>query len=47
MCNAAGAPGAVLADDLVTPSSLAYDPKTGLVIVAELDPGRLVVTPVP
>jgi hypothetical protein len=47
MCNAAGTPVAVLADDLVTPSSLAYDPKTGSVIVAELDPGRLVVILVP
>jgi hypothetical protein len=47
VCNALGTPVAVLADDLVTPSSLAYDRETGLVVVAELDSGRLVVIPLP
>jgi hypothetical protein len=47
VCNASGAPVAVLADDLVTPSSMAYDPRTGSVIVAEINPGRLTVIPLP
>jgi hypothetical protein len=47
VCNASGTPVAVLADDLITPSSLAYDPKTGLVVVAELNPGDLIVIPLP
>ena len=43
--DADGNPIAVVAGGLVTPSSMAYDPETGFVIVAELDPGRLVLIP--
>ena len=45
--DASGGGGVVLDDELVTPSSLAYDPRTGLVIVAEINPGRLTVIPLP
>jgi hypothetical protein len=45
--DATGTPMAVLADDLITPSSMAYDPRTGSVIVAEINPGSVVVIPLP
>jgi hypothetical protein len=45
--NTSGKSVAVLDDELVTPSAMAYDPVTGSVIVTEIDPGRLVVLPVP
>ena len=45
--DADGNPVAVLAGGLVTPSSMAYDPRTGSVIVAEINPGDLLVIPLP
>src|SRR5207244_4214419 len=38
---------AVLDDALVTPSSMAYDPRSDRVIVAEINPGDLVLIPLP
>ena len=45
--DARGTPVAVLADTLVTPSSMVYDRKSGTVIVAESNPGGLVLIPLP
>ena len=45
--DASGTPVAVLANDLITPSSMVYDRKTGSIVVAEINPGVLVVIPLP
>jgi hypothetical protein len=45
--DASGARGIVLADELVTPSSLAFDPRTGAIVVAQINPGDLVVIQLP
>ncbi len=45
--DASANPVAVIAADLVTPSSMVYDRGTGTVIVAEINTGKLVFIPLP
>jgi hypothetical protein len=45
--DAWGDPIAILNDELITPSSMVYDPRSGTVIVAEINPGGLVLIPLP
>lgn len=45
--DASGTSIAVLAANLITPSSMAYDRRTGTIIVAEINPGVLVTIPLP